>query len=156
VKQALEAADGDELAARLDEHGSLTLDLGGDEVELSAEEVEVRLIEREGLATQGDHSLLLALDTELTADLIAEGWAREVIHRIQSARKAADLDYADRIRVRYRAGTDLAAAVEAYRNHIADETLAIELARDDTDSSHLEPSPIEDMDFALAIEKTER
>ena len=67
-------------------------------------------------------------------ELIAEGWAREVIHRIQSERKAANLDYADRIRVRYQAADELRRAIEKYQDHIARETLRDRaLPADDTD-----------------------
>ena len=104
VAAALAAADGDELAAALERDGEVTIELlrsGGGPVDLSSEEVEMRLVEREGIAAQGDRELLVALDTALTPELVAEGLAREVVNRIQTARKEADLDYADRIRVRY-------------------------------------------------------
>jgi isoleucyl-tRNA synthetase len=153
LKKALAQADGDALADELGSSGTLVIDLDGESVTLTDEEVEVRLIEREGMATQGDSSLLVALDTELTEDLVAEGWAREVIHRIQSARKDADLDYADRIRVRYQASDKLAAAIEGYRDHIAAETLAQEFQLDESESEDLESKPVEDMHFALAIDR---
>jgi isoleucyl-tRNA synthetase len=153
LKRALAEADGDGLANDLVSSGVVTIELDGESVSLSDAEVEVRLIERQGMATQGDSSLLVALDTELTDDLVAEGWAREVIHRIQSARKDADLDYADRIRVRYQATDKLAEAIEGYRDHIANETLAEELQLLESQSEDLESKPVEDMHFALAIDR---
>ncbi len=154
LKRALAEADGDRLAAELERDGRLRLALGGETVELAAEDVEVRLVEREGTATQGDRELLVALETELTPELVAEGWAREVVHRIQAARKAADLDYADRIRVRFGADDELAAAIAEHREWIAHETLAVELASADGDGA-LEPAPVESMRFELAIQKIE-
>jgi isoleucyl-tRNA synthetase len=153
LKKALADADGDTLAATLESSGALRIEMGGEAVELSSQEVEVRLIERQGMATQGDSSLLVALDAELTDDLIAEGWAREVIHRIQSARKNADLDYADRIRVRYQATEKLAEAIDSYRDHIARETLAQELVLVAANTPDLQSKPIEDMQFTLAIDR---
>ena len=102
VKRALEAADGDALAAELERTGKLTIQLSDGPAELSSEEVEVRLVEREGMATQGDRELLVALDTHLTPELVAEGLAREFVHYVQQERKNQELDYADRIRVSYR------------------------------------------------------
>ena len=128
VAAALRAADGDRLAEALEADGKVTIEVGGEAVELSAEELEVRLDEREGIAAQGDRELLVALDTELTPELVAEGLAREVVNRIQTARKDADLDYADRIRVRYRADDALEAAIDTHRDWIAGETLAVEIA----------------------------
>ncbi|MFQ5351013.1 MAG: DUF5915 domain-containing protein, partial [Thermoanaerobaculia bacterium] len=151
LKQALAVADGDWLAAEIERQGRLRIELDGETLELESADVEVRLVEREDTATHGDRELLVALETDLTAELVAEGWAREVVHRIQAARKTADLDYADRIRVRYRADDELAAAIAAHHDWIAHETLAVELAAGDHQA--LEAAPVESMSFELAIEK---
>jgi isoleucyl-tRNA synthetase len=156
VKKALEGADGDALAAEVEASGRITVELPGGPVELAADDVEIRLVERAGAATQGDRELLVALETALTPELIAELWAREVVHRLQTARKDQDLDYADRIRVLYRAAPDLAAAIATHRDWIAGETLATELAADgiSTDTSgSLTEAPVEGLDFAFSIEK---
>jgi len=151
VKRALESADGDALARELEQTGKVTIGISDGSHDLSPEEVEVRLIEREGMATQGDRELLVALDTRLTPELIAEGWAREVARSIQTARKDADLDYADRIRVSYEADPEIAAAVETHREWIMGETLAVELAK--ADGTDLKSAPVEGRSFAYAIEK---
>ena len=156
LQATLAAADGDVLAARLETDGHIRVDLEGDEVELDANEVEVRLIERPETATQGDRDLLVALDSHLDDDLVAEGRAREIIHRIQQARKELDLDYADRIRVTYRAEPPLGEVVERHSKWIAGETLALELAPvdDAAGAEHLEGAPLDGLDFALRIEKS--
>ncbi len=124
VQSTLAAANGDALAAELEERGSVTVELADGPEELSAEEVEVRLVEKEGTATQGDRELLVVLDTELTPELVAEGRAREVVHLLQVARKEMDLDYADRIRVAWHAEGELAEALSRHGEWIAGETLA--------------------------------
>lgn len=151
VQAALAAADGDELAAALERDGRLELAIDGSTVTLAPEDLEVRLIEKEGLATAGDRELLVVLDTRLTPELVAEGRAREVVNRIQTARKEAGLDYADRIRVRYRAAAELEAAIAAWRDWIAGETLAVELAPGG--AGDLASAPVDDLDFALAVER---
>jgi len=154
VKKALMAADGDTLAAALEADGKITVDLEGEPTEFSRDEVEVRLIEREGSATQGDRELLVALETELTDALIHEGWAREVVNRIQTARRTADLDYADRIRLRYEADETLAAAIAQHADWIQSETLTVETEIVSDGSGHdLETAQIDDLHFAFAIEK---
>jgi isoleucyl-tRNA synthetase len=135
VKKALDSADGDALAAELERAGKITIQLSGGPAELSAEEVEVRLVEKEGTATQGDRELLVALSTELTPELEAEGLAREFVHWVQQARKKADLDYADRIRVAYEAGAEMKAAVDAHLDWIKGETLAVEIVGTTTDAA---------------------
>ncbi len=154
VKKALEAADGDALAAALEKEGKITIQLSDGPADLSQEEVEVRLIEHEGTATQGDRELLVALETRLTPDLVAEGWAREVVHRLQTARKEADLDYADRIRVVYAAAPELEDAIAANRDWIAGETLAVELTpQRGVDSGVLREAAVEGLAFAFAIQR---
>ncbi|HSN86552.1 MAG TPA: DUF5915 domain-containing protein, partial [Thermoanaerobaculia bacterium] len=96
-------------------------------VELSAEEVEVRLVERAGTATQGDRELLVALETEISPELVAEGLAREFVHFVQQERKKQDLDYADRIRVTFSADPEMKAAVDAHQEWIQGETLAVRI-----------------------------
>jgi isoleucyl-tRNA synthetase len=127
VKKALDAADGDALAAELERSGKVTIQLADGPTDLSSEEVEVRLVEKEGTATQGDRELLVALATELTPELEAEGLAREFVHHVQQERKKQDLDYADRIRVRFQADPAMQAAVDAHRDWVAGETLAVEI-----------------------------
>jgi isoleucyl-tRNA synthetase len=124
VKKALAEADGDALAAELEQGGKLTLALAGGPVDLSADEIEVRLVEREGMATQGDRELLVALDTEITPELHSEGLAREFVHFVQQRRKDDGLDYADRIWIGYRADAEMTEAIEKYKEWIQGETLA--------------------------------
>lgn len=154
VKAALQTADGDSLAAALEETGRLTITVEGTTHELSADEVEVRLEERAGVATQGDRELLVVLDTTSTPELVAEGLAREVIHHVQSARKDADLDYADRIRVRIHATDTLAAAIASHRSWIAAETLAVSVELL-ASADGLTAVAADDHPLALAIERVD-
>jgi isoleucyl-tRNA synthetase len=78
------------------------------------------------IADEGD--LLVALDTEVDADLASEGLAREVAHRLQNLRKAAGLEISDRIEVAVVAAPDVATQLEPHRSWLADETLATRLA----------------------------
>ena len=127
VRSALAARGGLELKQELDQSGRIAIEVDGETAHLLPEEVEVRLEERPGVAVHGDSELLVALDVELDDELIAEGLAREVVHRVQNRRRAADLDYADRIAVRYRAAEDVEAAIDAHRDWICGETLAVTL-----------------------------
>ena len=136
VKKALDAADGDALAAELERAGKITVQLADGPAELSAEEVEVRLVERAGTATQGDRELLVALETVLTPELEAEGLAREFVHSVQQERKKQDLDYADRIRIAFHADPEMKAAVDAHLEWIKGETLAVEVVGAGTTSTN--------------------
>jgi len=151
LKAALEAADGDELAASLEADGVIFLEIDGEAVTLNAEEVEIRLVEHEGLATAGDRELLVVLDTHLTPELVAEGRAREVVNRIQTARKEANLDYADRVAVRYRAHAELEAAIAAWRDWIAGETLISSWQNATDETPDLASAEVDGLDFAFTI-----
>jgi isoleucyl-tRNA synthetase len=152
VAAALAAADGDAVAAELEAEERFTLRLGEESFDLTLDELEVRLVERAGTATQGDRELLVALDTEVTPELVAEGLAREVVHLLQTARKELDLDYADRIRVRYAAVPELAAALAAHREWIAEQTLAIELA-EGAPAGDARDATVEGHDFRFSVER---
>ncbi len=153
VRAALAARNGGDLKRELDESGRIAIELDGDTVHLEQHEVEVRLEERSGIAVHGDSGLLVALDIALDDELIAEGLAREVVHRVQNRRRAADLDYADRIVVRYRADDAVERAIDAHREWICGETLAVNFqAVNGEGPVGLEDVPIEGRDFALAIE----
>jgi isoleucyl-tRNA synthetase len=160
LKRALIGADGDALAAELEATGEISLTLEGETIALQREEVEVRLEEREGMATQGDSELLVALDTDLTPELVSEGWAREVVNRIQTARKEADLDYADHIVVRYRADPDLETTIETWREWICGETLtdrlvAIEDAGRGADTAPLVDTNVDGHAFAYTLSRVD-
>ena len=70
---------------------------------------------------------MAALVTDLTPELIEEGFAREFVRRLQDLRKTADLDIADRIKVIYLASPKLAAAIQTYSTYIMSETLTVEM-----------------------------
>ena len=154
LQQTLAKADGDSLAAELEERDRIRIELDGETVELAAAELEVRLIEREGTATQGDQGLLVALDTELTDELISEGRAREIINRVQAARKAMDLDYSDRIALRFATIEELSRVIETHREWIARETLTTEIEQLAESSAGLESKPIDGLEFAFDIERS--
>ena len=88
----------------------------------------MRLTEREGYAATGHGDMVVVLDTRVTPELRREGLAREVLNRIQNARKEMDLPYDARIAIRYEAAGELAEALAAHRDWIMAEALATTLA----------------------------
>lgn len=125
VREALLALPPDQSARTLLEGETLSVMLEGEEVEISAEEVEVRAESKEGFAVASEGAYLAALVTELTTELIQEGLVREFVRRVQSLRKDADLDIADRIEIHYTASQGLVEAIRAYADYIKEETLAL-------------------------------
>jgi isoleucyl-tRNA synthetase len=104
---------------------SVTVD--GIRLEIQPDEVEVRSEARSGLVVASEGAYLAALKTELTPALVREGLAREFVRRVQDLRKQAELDIADRIRLYVTATPDLIAALQAHREYVMGETLAVDL-----------------------------
>ncbi len=125
VKQALAQADGAELLSQFKQHGKIELELGGECVELTEEDIEVRLQAKEGwTAAQGEQTVVV-LSTELTTELIQEGWVRDLVRHVQERRKAIGCEYTDRIEIGLESAADeLRRAVEAHREYLTSETLA--------------------------------
>ena len=123
---ALPAAD----IAKLQAGSSVSLVLrdGGDAVDLLPEDVLVQRSENAGLTVANDGDLTVALDPKLTPDLVAEGIAREFVSHVQTLRKEAGLDVADRIRLSVSTDAEAAAALRAHAEFVKGETLALDLA----------------------------
>lgn len=124
-KAALAAADAEQLYTQMEETGSITIDLEGSPLQLSTDEVQVRLKAKDDYAAAAAYGQVLVLDTRLTDALRNEGLARELVSKIQRARKTMDLAYEDRIHVRYECGDALAAVFKCHGDTIASETLAV-------------------------------
>ena len=134
-KKALGEADGSALYAEMEQNGKILVSLPDGPVELTPDEVEVRLSAREDFAAASGGGQVVVIDTRLDDSLRREGLAREVINRIQRARKALDLAYEARIGVSWTADGELATAIEEHAERIAGETLATAFARSDAATS---------------------
>jgi isoleucyl-tRNA synthetase len=123
VKAALAAADGSELAQRLETDGFV--DVAGER--LGPDDVEVRAVRHEAFALAEEGGWAVALDLELDDDLRREGLARELVRALNDLRKEVGLDIADRIRLVIAADGPVADALAAHRDYVMAEVLAIEL-----------------------------
>jgi isoleucyl-tRNA synthetase len=118
----------DEEIARLEKEGTLPLGVNGATVTIAREDVEILREDIKGWLVESDGTLTVALDTEITAELEAEGTAREFVNRVQNMRKDAGFAVTDHITVAVRAQAGLAATLSAMHAYIAAETLAEELS----------------------------
>jgi isoleucyl-tRNA synthetase len=127
VREALLALDPAEAGQALLSGEAVEVTVDGETLTIQPDEVEVRAEARAGLAVTSDGAYLAALKTELTPKLVREGLAREFVRRVQDLRKQADFDIADRIQLYASASPELQAAIEAHREYIKAETLALKL-----------------------------
>ncbi len=106
---------------------TITVNADGERVELGPGDLEITSEGIEGWLVGQECGVTVALDTEITGELRAEGLARESVKRIQNLRKDAGFDVTDRIAVEYRARGPLADALSAHARYIRNETLALQL-----------------------------
>jgi isoleucyl-tRNA synthetase len=119
-----------------EETGSIELDLGEQGiVQLGEDSLEIIRTGLEGWSVETEKGLSVALDTELTEELIQEGMAREFVNRIQNMRKEADFDVEDRIIIGFDGSDELEEAVTAMKDYIKSETLAEEISSQKLDVS---------------------
>ena len=129
IKAALDQLDGNAAMDEINETGSLKLDINGQEVTLFKEDLLIDTAQIEGYVSENDNGITVVLDTNLTEELLEEGFVREIISKIQTMRKEADFEVMDRIRVTYN-GTEKAEAVfEKYAGEISGEVLADEVVK---------------------------
>ena len=102
----------------------VTFTVDGTEVTLEKDDVLTEAIHKPGFASQAEGALTVVLDCNLTPELVAEGYQREVVSKLQTMRKDADFAVTDRITVRYAADAELSAAIVAGRAFIMQSVLA--------------------------------
>ena len=109
--------------------GKLAIELpDGRREEIGAADLVIRRDEKPGMVAASENGVTIALATELTPELVAEGLARELVSKIQNLRKERNFDVTDRIIVAYDAPAEAAAAFVKFRDYIAGEVLATEFA----------------------------
>ena len=124
IRDALAAADGSAIAAAVAAARTFDVEAGGDTIAFEPEDVLVESTSAEGYACAEEGGYLVGLDTSLTEALEREGLARELVRTVQDARKQAGLDVSDRITLRIEGTPEVAAALDAHRGYVMDETLA--------------------------------
>ncbi|HEX6875273.1 MAG TPA: DUF5915 domain-containing protein, partial [Nocardioidaceae bacterium] len=127
VARAIVDADAAELAAALGRDGKAVVVVDGEDVEVLPEEVIVSEHPREGWSVVNEQGETVALDLELTPELVRAGLAREVVRLVQEARKASGFDVSDRIVLTWQAEGDTAEALRENGSLVAGEVLAVEM-----------------------------
>jgi isoleucyl-tRNA synthetase len=154
VRVALMVLDAAEAARILQSGEELPVQVEGQTVILGAEDVLVQTESRGGLAVASDKGVTVAVDTELTPQLLQEGYARDLVRTLNNMRKDAGLDISDRIHVVYQAQGEVAAALANFADYIRQETLALTLnAADLQDPLVLLTVEIGDENVTLALRK---
>ena len=147
--KVLREADAKELLGKLEE-GKVSLELAGEETEIERDYVEVKISAKEGFDVIMENNLFIILDTELNEELLNEGYVREFVSKIQQLRKKKDLDILDNIKISYKSDDEVEKAIEADKEFIKSETLALEVVNEDNDA---EVENLNGHDIKINIEK---
>lgn len=149
IAAAIAAADAARLALELRRDGRSSVDVEGEQVEVGADDVLLTERPREGWSVVNEQGETVALDLELSPELVRAGLAREVIRVVQEARKSSGLDVTDRIVLVLEAAGELAEAVAEHAALIADEVLAVKL-----DQAPVTTATAEEAELGLKVQVT--
>ena len=124
IKKALAEIDGNKAMDTLNESGSLTFDFDGANVVLTKEDLLIDTAQVDGYISEGDNSITVVLDTNLTPELVEEGFVREIISKIQTMRKEAGFEVMNHINVFQDENEVIAGILKKYTDEIKGEVLA--------------------------------
>ena len=128
MRGEMQKLNGGEVAAAFERGETVTLRMDDTDVVLHKEDVLMEAVKKAGFTSQVDGKLTVVLDTALTPALIAEGYAREVVSKLQSMRKDAGFDVTDRIAVTCQGDAELESALKEYQAMIEKGVLAESVA----------------------------
>ena len=154
IQQALAGLNGSQAMAELKAKGSLTLDSVNADVVLYEEDLLITMTQQEGYVTEGDNEVTVVLNTNLTPELMEEGFVRELISKIQTMRKEAGFEVMDNIRISYRAEETIDRIFQSYGTQIQSEVLAVSI-RSDAVKGYEKEWNINGEKVTLGVEKVE-
>ena len=130
IRQYLGSVDGNAAMNELKTTGKLTFDADGDQVELLEEDLLIDAAQMPGYVSDTEYETTVVLDTNLTPELVEEGFVREIISKIQTMRKEAGFEVMDHIRVYFAQNDKIKTLVDSNNAEIKDEVLANEICFD--------------------------
>ncbi|MEG2897295.1 MAG: isoleucine--tRNA ligase [Eubacterium sp.] len=139
-----------EAVAKLEAGDVYPVEIEGQTIELTKTFVDIRISAKEGFNVQTANNKFIILDTSLNQELLDEGYAREVVSRVQQMRKSNGFEVMDHIHITYKADEEVSKAIEAYAAFIKKETLAETLEVGDDD---LEACVLNGHESAIAVTK---
>ena len=133
IRTALAEINGTEAMNELKSTGLLTLDIDGNKVELSEEDLLIETAQTEGYVTEADGDISVVLDTNLTPELIEEGFVREIVSKVQTMRKEAGFEVMDKIHIYAKDNDRILELMKNHKEEIMSEVLAEDMTLGTTD-----------------------
>ena len=152
IKNVLSGLDGNAAMDELNANGCLRFAVNGEEVVLNREDLLIDTAQMEGYVSEDDNGITVVLDTNLSEELLEEGFVREIISKVQTMRKEADFEVMDKIVITYE-GSEKAETVFAKNaDEIGAETLALEVKKA-TPAGYVKEWKINGEAVTLGVEK---
>ena len=133
IREYLSKIDGNAAMDQLNAGEELSFEAGGVEIVLGKEDLLIEMTSKEGFVEQGDNKITVVLDTNLTPELIEEGFVRELISKVQNMRKEAGFEVMDRITVYEKDNEVLAKYLEDNRDFVLKEVMASDIVTGSVD-----------------------
>ena len=150
--QAIAALDPAHVAAAIKDGGEIGISVGGREHTLTADDLLLTMQAPEGYSVEREGAHAVALELEIDDSLRQEGWAREIVHAVQNARKNAGLVVEDRIALDLSGAQELLDAARAHWDYVTGETLAVEtMLREGHEFDHREATKIDGLELQIAL-----
>jgi len=150
VAAAVNGLDAAHAASALRNGQSIAISVGGQDHQLGAEDLLVTMKPLEGYQVEREGSHAVALALSIDEPLRVEGWAREIVHAVQAARRDAGLDVTDRITLTLDGDEALVKAARAHEAYVAGETLATKVSYESLDGD-AEPVTIDGLPLRLDV-----
>jgi isoleucyl-tRNA synthetase len=131
----------------------VAISLNGRDHELSTDDLLVAMKPLEGYQVEREGSHAVALELAVDDELRIEGWAREIVHAVQAARREAGLEVSDRIALTLDGDVDILDAARTHERYIAAETLAVEVSYGSLDGA--DPVQIDARELRIAVARVD-
>ncbi len=141
--------------SKLEADGQIEIEVQDSKVTVTTSDVDIISTEIEGWVVETEEGVTVAIDSELTEDLIAEGLSRELVNRIQNMRKDAGLDVMDRINVTYSSDDKLSEYLKDFDEYIMSEVLADSLDSGESTDGFMQEWKVGDYNCKITIKKSD-
>jgi len=131
IREYLGSLDGNKAMDELNTSGSLRFDVNGENIELTKDDLLIDITQKDGFMSQEDYGITVVLDTNLSEELVNEGYVLEVISKIQTMRKESGFEVMDRINVYINGNDKLSKVVEDNKDAISTKVLADNILYDE-------------------------
>ena len=152
IKEYLANADGSEIVPKLRNGETITFNIDGTDVTLAESDVLIEVTEKSGFVTEADAKLAVVLDTNLTPELIEEGFVREIVSKVQTMRKEAGFEVMDRICIGCKGNDKIADLITRNEESIKKDVLANEFTKDAV-SGYVKEWNVNGETVTLSVEK---